>query len=108
MAFWSAPAHRSLLCTSLVAPVDSWWELPSLIRVADRASDLPPSLGCRERWRAWGLSCTHSAYLPLSLFPTMPRHNLHKVAPLVKSLCTKHGIKYQEKSLLRALLDIVR
>ncbi|CAO2584655.1 Acyl-CoA 6-desaturase [Lemmus lemmus] len=42
------------------------------------------------------------------LFPTMPRHNLHKVAPLVKSLCTKHGIKYQEKSLSRALLDIVR
>ncbi|KAH0512690.1 Fatty acid desaturase 2 [Microtus ochrogaster] len=42
------------------------------------------------------------------LFPTMPRHNLHKIAPLVKSLCTKHGIKYQEKSLLRALLDIVR
>ena len=38
----------------------------------------------------------------------MPRHNLHMVAPLVKSLCTKHGIKYQEKSLLRALLDIVR
>lgn len=45
---------------------------------------------------------------PLSLFPTMPRHNLHKIAPLVKSLCTKHGIEYQEKPLLRALLDIVR
>lgn len=43
-----------------------------------------------------------------SLFPTMPRHNLHKIAPLVKSLCAKHGIEYQEKPLLRALLDIVR
>ncbi|CAD7670209.1 unnamed protein product [Nyctereutes procyonoides] len=42
------------------------------------------------------------------LFPTMPRHNLHKVAPLVKSLCAKHGIKYQEKPLLRALQDIIR
>lgn len=41
------------------------------------------------------------------LFPTMPRHNLHKIAPLVKSLCAKHGIEYQEKPLLRALLDIV-
>ncbi|XP_044537945.1 acyl-CoA 6-desaturase [Gracilinanus agilis] len=41
------------------------------------------------------------------LFPTMPRHNYHKVAPLVKSLCAKHGILYQEKPLLRALLDIV-
>lgn len=38
----------------------------------------------------------------------MPRHNLHKVAPLVKSLCAKHGIKYQEKPLLRALQDIIR
>ncbi|KAM9658562.1 acyl-CoA 6-desaturase isoform 2-T2 [Trichechus inunguis] len=41
------------------------------------------------------------------LFPTMPRHNFHKIAPLVKSLCAKHGIKYQEKPLLRALLDII-
>lgn len=38
----------------------------------------------------------------------MPRHNFHKVAPLVKSLCAKHGIKYQEKPLLRALQDIIR
>lgn len=37
----------------------------------------------------------------------MPRHNLHKIAPLVKSLCAKHGIEYQEKPLLRALIDIV-
>ncbi|KAK1335436.1 hypothetical protein QTO34_003222 [Cnephaeus nilssonii] len=42
------------------------------------------------------------------LFPTMPRHNFHKVAPLVRSLCAKHGIRYQEKPLLRALQDIVR
>lgn len=48
-------------------------------------------------------------HLPLpSLFPTMPRHNLHKIAPLVKSLCAKHGIEYQEKPLLKALLDIIR
>ena len=32
----------------------------------------------------------------------MPRHNLHKIAPLVRSLCAKHGIEYQEKPLLRA------
>lgn len=42
-----------------------------------------------------------------SLFPTMPRHNLHKIAPLVRSLCAKHGIEYQEKPLLRALQDII-
>ncbi|XP_015280412.1 PREDICTED: fatty acid desaturase 1-like [Gekko japonicus] len=42
------------------------------------------------------------------LFPTMPRHNFWKVAPLVKSLCAKHGIAYQCKPLLTAFGDIVR
>ena len=37
----------------------------------------------------------------------MPRHNLHKIAPLVRSLGAKHGIEYQEKPLLRALQDII-
>ncbi|XP_030804837.1 acyl-CoA (8-3)-desaturase-like [Camarhynchus parvulus] len=41
------------------------------------------------------------------LFPTMPRHNYCKVAPLVKSLCAKHGLEYQCKPLLTAYADIV-
>ncbi|XP_053252531.1 acyl-CoA (8-3)-desaturase-like isoform X1 [Podarcis raffonei] len=41
------------------------------------------------------------------LFPTMPRHNYWKVAPLVKSLCAKHGIDYHSKSLLQAFADIL-
>ncbi|XP_074087422.1 acyl-CoA (8-3)-desaturase [Macrotis lagotis] len=41
------------------------------------------------------------------LFPTMPRHNYHKVAPLVRSLCSKHGIQYQTKPLLTAFADII-
>ncbi|XP_027714701.1 fatty acid desaturase 3-like isoform X1 [Vombatus ursinus] len=41
------------------------------------------------------------------LFPTMPRHNYHKVAPLVKSLCAKHGLNYEVKPFLKALTDIV-
>uniref|UniRef100_A0A4W3J292 Fatty acid desaturase 2 n=1 Tax=Callorhinchus milii TaxID=7868 RepID=A0A4W3J292_CALMI len=41
------------------------------------------------------------------LFPTMPRHNYWKVAPLVKSLCEKHGLKYQVKPLFQAFKDIV-
>uniref|UniRef100_A0A4W3IH24 Cytochrome b5 heme-binding domain-containing protein n=1 Tax=Callorhinchus milii TaxID=7868 RepID=A0A4W3IH24_CALMI len=41
------------------------------------------------------------------LFPTMPRHNFHKVAPLVRSLCAKHGLDYQSKPLLMAFADIV-
>uniref|UniRef100_A0A8C5TR75 Cytochrome b5 heme-binding domain-containing protein n=1 Tax=Malurus cyaneus samueli TaxID=2593467 RepID=A0A8C5TR75_9PASS len=41
------------------------------------------------------------------LFPTMPRHNYWKVAPLVKSLCGKHGIEYKSKPLLTAFVDIL-
>ena len=41
-----------------------------------------------------------------SLFPQMPRHNLYKIAPLVKSLCEKHGVKYKVKSLSGAFSDI--
>ncbi|XP_006822674.1 acyl-CoA 6-desaturase-like [Saccoglossus kowalevskii] len=42
------------------------------------------------------------------LYPTMPRHNYHKIAPLCKSLCQKHGLKYESKSLGTAFVDIVR
>ncbi|XP_039620113.1 acyl-CoA 6-desaturase isoform X1 [Polypterus senegalus] len=41
------------------------------------------------------------------LFPTMPRHNYWKASPLVKSLCEKHGIHYQEKTLWQGFKDIV-
>ncbi|XP_062974800.1 acyl-CoA (8-3)-desaturase-like [Elgaria multicarinata webbii] len=41
------------------------------------------------------------------LFPTMPRHNFWKVAPLVKSMCAKHGIEYKCKTLLTAFADIL-
>ncbi|XP_043561956.1 acyl-CoA 6-desaturase isoform X3 [Chiloscyllium plagiosum] len=41
------------------------------------------------------------------LFPTMPRHNYYKIAPLVKSLCNKHGLNYQVKPLLQAFKDII-
>uniref|UniRef100_A0A667I0F2 Cytochrome b5 heme-binding domain-containing protein n=1 Tax=Lynx canadensis TaxID=61383 RepID=A0A667I0F2_LYNCA len=37
------------------------------------------------------------------LFPTMPCHNYHKVAPLVRSLCAKHGLQYVNKPLLKSL-----
>ncbi|XP_064620967.1 acyl-CoA Delta-6 desaturase-like [Lineus longissimus] len=42
------------------------------------------------------------------LFPTMPRHNYYKMASLVKSLCEKHGIKYQVKPMGKAMADITR
>lgn len=45
--------------------------------------------------------------LPTSLFPTMPRHNYRRVAPLVKALCAKHGLNYEVKPFLTALVDIV-
>uniref|UniRef100_A0A673TZM2 Cytochrome b5 heme-binding domain-containing protein n=2 Tax=Suricata suricatta TaxID=37032 RepID=A0A673TZM2_SURSU len=42
------------------------------------------------------------------LFPTMPRHNFHKVQPLVRSLCAQHGLQYVKKPLLEAFGDIIR
>ncbi|XP_043923383.1 acyl-CoA 6-desaturase isoform X2 [Protopterus annectens] len=42
------------------------------------------------------------------LFPTMPRCNYWKIAPLVKSLCAKHGIVYEEKHLSTAVIDVIR
>ncbi|EHH56160.1 Fatty acid desaturase 3 [Macaca fascicularis] len=51
--------------------------------------------------------CQHTLPTP-SLFPRMPRHNYSRVAPLVKSLCAKHGLSYEVKPFLTALVDIVR
>ncbi|KAL4216979.1 hypothetical protein ACF0H5_023436 [Mactra antiquata] len=42
------------------------------------------------------------------LFPTMPRHNLYKIAPLVQSLCKKHNVPYIVKPLWQSFVDIVR
>nr|WPC85594.1 front-end fatty acid desaturase group B [Hediste diversicolor] len=41
------------------------------------------------------------------LFPTMPRHNYHKVAPLVKSVCEKHHLPYMVKPMLTAMKEII-
>uniref|UniRef100_H0XYB0 Cytochrome b5 heme-binding domain-containing protein n=1 Tax=Otolemur garnettii TaxID=30611 RepID=H0XYB0_OTOGA len=40
------------------------------------------------------------------LFPTMPRHNYHKVAPLMRSLCAKHRLRYVNNPMLKAFGDI--
>lgn len=42
------------------------------------------------------------------LFPTMPRHNLYKIQPLVESLCEKHNVPFQIKPLGTAFADIYR
>jgi len=52
------------------------------------------------RWRVCGFI--------FSLFPTMPRHNLVKAAPMVEAFCRKHGLDYQNKPLLTAFADIIR
>lgn len=41
------------------------------------------------------------------LFPTMPRHNYCKIAPLVRSLCKKYNVNYEEKGLYEAMCDVV-
>uniref|UniRef100_A0AAQ4PJB2 acyl-CoA (8-3)-desaturase n=1 Tax=Gasterosteus aculeatus aculeatus TaxID=481459 RepID=A0AAQ4PJB2_GASAC len=42
------------------------------------------------------------------LFPTMPRHNYHLVAPQVRALCDKHGIPYQVKTMWQGFADVFR
>jgi len=32
------------------------------------------------------------------LFPTLPRHNLHKAQKLVVALCSKHGLFYEVRN----------
>lgn len=41
------------------------------------------------------------------LFPTMPRHNYHKVAPHVRKLCEKHHLPYIIKPMGTAFADII-
>lgn len=39
------------------------------------------------------------------LFPQLPRHNLHKVRPLVKELCKAQGIEYREVGFFAAVTE---
>lgn len=43
-----------------------------------------------------------------SLFPRMPRHSYHLVAPQVRALCEKHKIPYETKTLWKGFVDIVK
>ena len=48
----------------------------------------------------------HFFYFLQSLFPTMPRHNYHKISSLVKSMCKETKVPYVEKTLGTAMADI--
>uniref|UniRef100_A0A9J8CK49 Fatty acid desaturase 2 n=1 Tax=Cyprinus carpio carpio TaxID=630221 RepID=A0A9J8CK49_CYPCA len=61
---------------------------------------------CFDSYHVYAAECDFTA-LSL-LFPTMPRHNYWRAAPRVRALCDKYGVKYQEKGLYEAFVDIVR
>lgn len=42
------------------------------------------------------------------LFPTLPRHNLKKAQKLVRALCSKHGVYYEECSLGLGFTRVVK
>jgi fatty acid desaturase len=42
------------------------------------------------------------------LFPSMPRPNLRRSQPLIRSFCQQHGISYLETSLLRSYAQALR
>ncbi|KAI8806760.1 fatty acid desaturase-domain-containing protein [Cladochytrium replicatum] len=41
------------------------------------------------------------------MFPNIPRHNFHKVAPLVESLCRKHGVVYHRTGMLSGMSEVI-
>lgn len=41
------------------------------------------------------------------LFPTMPRHNLGKIAPLTRSLATESGLKYHSTGLIKGVSEVI-
>lgn len=42
------------------------------------------------------------------LFPSMPRPNLRRAKPLIRSFCQQHGVSYVETSLLRSYAQALR
>jgi fatty acid desaturase len=41
------------------------------------------------------------------LFPTLPRHNYHLVAPLVKEVCAKHQVHYHETTFWQGMMEVL-
>jgi fatty acid desaturase len=42
------------------------------------------------------------------LFPSMPRPNLRRSQPLIRSFCRQHDVSYLETSLLRSYAQMLR
>ena len=41
------------------------------------------------------------------LFPTLPRHNFHLVAPLVKEICVKHQVNYHKTTFGQGMIEVL-
>ncbi len=41
------------------------------------------------------------------LFPFVPRHSLHKLVPIVKSMCEKHGVRYHATGLIEGSVEVL-
>jgi fatty acid desaturase len=42
------------------------------------------------------------------LFPMVPRHNLHRIAPRLKDLCKKHNVPYHSTTLFQGSVEILQ
>ena len=42
------------------------------------------------------------------LFPFVPRHNLHKLRPMVEALCKKHNVHYHSTKMLQGTAEVLR
>ncbi|KAF7730054.1 hypothetical protein EC973_002999 [Apophysomyces ossiformis] len=61
------------------------------------------SLGALGDWFMGGLNYQIEHHV----FPDMPRHNLPKVKPMVKSLCKKYGISYHDTTAIKGTLEVL-
>lgn len=41
------------------------------------------------------------------LFPTLPRHNFHLVAPLVQEVCARHHVHYHKTTLGQGMIEVL-
>ena len=40
------------------------------------------------------------------LFPTLPRHNYHLVAPLIQEVCAKHQVHYHKTTFRQGMMEV--
>lgn len=81
-------------------------EMPTFLELqigTSRNVAAPSSLMWLLTWMQGGLNYQIEHHL----FPTMPRANLKKAAPIVKEFCRQHGITYYATGIFRSYYEVI-